>query len=205
MIIQVHPDNPNPRQIQQVVKLLREGGIIIYPTDTVYGLGCDITKPKAVEQIARIKEVKIEKANFSFICHNLSHLSGYTRPIENSVFKLMKRHLPGPFTFILPANTNVPSVFRNKKKTIGIRIPAHNIPLDIVKELGNPILTTSIHDFDKVIDYTTDPEEIHEALGHMVDLVIDGGYGHNVPSTVIDCTLSPPEIVRQGIGVIDEW
>jgi tRNA threonylcarbamoyl adenosine modification protein (Sua5/YciO/YrdC/YwlC family) len=205
MIIEVHPDNPNPRQIQQVVRLLREGGIIIYPTDTVYGLGCDITKPKAVEQIARIKDVKIEKANFSFICHNLSHVSGYTRPIENSIFKLMKRYLPGPFTFILPANTNVPAIFRNKKKTIGVRIPDHNIPLAIVRELGNPILTTSIHDFDKLIDYTTDPEEIHETLGNQVDLVIDGGYGHNVPSTVVDCTVSPPEIIRQGIGIIDEW
>jgi tRNA threonylcarbamoyl adenosine modification protein (Sua5/YciO/YrdC/YwlC family) len=204
MLLQVHPDNPGSRQIQQVVKILREGGIIIYPTDTVYGLGCDITKSRAVERIARIKDVKLEKANFSFICHNLSHLSGYTRPIENSTFKLMKRYLPGPFTFILPANGNVPVIFRNKKKTVGIRIPDNNIPIEIVRELGNPLLTTSIHDYDQIIDYTTDPEVIHENMGNLVDLVIDGGFGHNVPSTVVDCTLSPPEIIRQGLGVIEE-
>ncbi len=204
MLVQIHPDNPNQRQIQQVVNLLRDGGVIIYPTDTVYGLGCDITKSKAVERIARIKGVKLEKANFSFICHDLSHLSNYTRHIGNSTFKLMKRNLPGPFTFILHANSNIPSIFKNKKKTVGIRIPANNIPLTIVRELGNPILTTSIHDFDKVIDYTTDPELINENMGHLVDMIIDGGFGHNVPSTVIDCTVEPPEIVRQGLGVIEE-
>jgi tRNA threonylcarbamoyl adenosine modification protein (Sua5/YciO/YrdC/YwlC family) len=204
MLVQIHPDNPNPRQIQQVVSLLRDGGVIIYPTDTVYGLGCDITKSRAIERIARIKGVKLEKANFSFICHDLSHLSKYTRHIGNSTFKLMKRYLPGPFTFILDANSNVPGIFKNKKKTVGIRIPENNIPLEIVRELGNPLLTTSIHDTDKVIDYTTDPELIDENFGQLVDLIIDGGFGHNVPSTIIDCTVDPPKILRQGLGVIEE-
>ena len=169
MLIQIHPDDPSPRQIEKVVEVLRNGGIIIYPTDTVYGLGCDIFHARAVEKIARIKGVKIEKANFSFICHDLSHLSNYARNISNPVFKIMKHYLPGPFTFILEASGNVPKVFKNKKKTVGIRIPDHKIPLEIVKMLGNPLLTTSIHDYDKVIDYTTDPELIHDNLGHLVD------------------------------------
>jgi tRNA threonylcarbamoyl adenosine modification protein (Sua5/YciO/YrdC/YwlC family) len=204
MLIQIHPANPNSRQIQQVVKILRDGGVIIYPTDTVYGLGCDISKTKAVERIARIKGVSLRKANFSFICHDLSHLSNYTRQIGNSTFKIMRRHLPGPFTFILHANGNVPVIFKNKKKTVGIRIPDNNISIEIVRELGNPILTTSIHDYDEVIDYTTDPEIIHENMGNLVDLVIDGGYGHNVPSTVVDCTVNPPVVIRQGLGVLDD-
>ncbi len=191
-------------QIEKGISILKQGGLVAYPTDTVYGLGCDITKAKAVERIARIKGVKLEKANFSFICHDLSHLSNYTRHIGNSTFKLMKKYLPGPFTFILPAGGNVPGIFKNKKKTVGIRIPANNIPLAIVRELENPILTTSIHDYDEVIDYTTDPEIIHENFENLVDLVIDGGFGHNVPSTVIDCTIDPPEIVRQGLGIIEE-
>jgi tRNA threonylcarbamoyl adenosine modification protein (Sua5/YciO/YrdC/YwlC family) len=195
---------PSRRHIIQVVDLLRVGGVIIYPTDTVYGLGCDITKAKAVERIARIKGVKLQKANFSFICHDLSHLSSYAKHIDNSTFKIMKRNLPGPFTFILEANSNVPKIFKNKKKTVGIRIPDNNIPLEIVKELGNPILTTSIHDHDKVIDYTTDAELIHENMGNLVDLVIDGGYGNNMPSTVMDCTVNPPEILRHGLGELEE-
>lgn len=204
MLIRIHPDNPSPRQIDTVVEILKKGGIIIYPTDTVYGLGCDIFNAKAVEKIARIKGVKTEKAHFSFICHDLSHLSYYTRQISNPVFKIMKRYLPGPFTFILEASSNIPKIFKNKKKTVGIRIPNHNIPLEIVKKLGNPLLTTSIHDYDKVIDYTTDPEIIYENFGHIVDVIIDGGYGNNIPSTVIDCTLDPPEILRQGLGVYEE-
>ena len=203
MLIQIHPDDPSPRQIEKVVEVLRNGGIIIYPTDTVYGLGCDIFHARAVEKIARIKGVKIEKANFSFICHDLSHLSNYARNISNPVFKIMKHYLPGPFTFILEASGNVPKVFKNKKKTVGIRIPDHKIPLEIVKMLGNPLLTTSIHDYDKVIDYTTDPELIHDNLGHLVDMVIDGGFGNNVPSTVVNCTVEPPEIMRQGLGIFD--
>ena len=174
--MRIHPETPSQRQILKVVEILREGGVIIYPTDTVYGLGCDISKARAVERIARIRGVRLEKANFSFICHDLSHLSLYTRHISNPTFKLMKSYLPGPFTFILSASNNVPKVFKNKKKTVGIRIPDNNIPLEIVKELGNPILTTSIHDYDDVIDYTTDAELIYENMGHLVDLVIDGGY-----------------------------
>lgn len=200
MLIAIHPDNPNPRQVKQVVDVLRQGGVIIYPTDTVYGLGCDITNQKAVERIARIKGVKPDKANFSIICSDLSHISDYTRHLGNNVYRAMKRHLPGPYTFILPAVNSLPKPFKNKKKTIGIRIPAHNIPLEIVKELGNPIVTTSIHDADKIIDYTTDPELIHENFEKLVDVVIDGGYGNNVPSTVLDCTNNDIEIIRQGMG-----
>lgn len=203
MLIRVHPDNPNEREINKIVDLLKCGGIIIYPTDTVYGLGCDINNPKAVERIARIKGVKLEKANFSFVCYDLSHLSDFTRPLSNDIFKLMKRNLPGPFTFILEANNNVPKLFKSKKKTVGIRIPSHNIPRMIVKELGNPIMSTSIHDTDDVIEYTTDPELIHERYENLVDAVIDGGYGNNVPSTVVDCTVNGYEIIRQGIGELE--
>lgn len=187
----------------EVVNILRKGGVIIYPTDTVYGLGCDISKAKAVERIARIKGVRLEKSNFSFICYDLSHMSLYTKHISNPIFKQIKKHLPGPFTFILEANSNVPKIFKHKKKTVGIRIPDHAIPLTIVRELGNPILTTSIHDADDILDYTTDAELIHDNMGHLVDLVIDGGYGHNVPSTVVDVTVSPPVILRQGLGVFE--
>lgn len=204
MLIRIHPETPDLRQILNVVEVLKKGGVIIYPTDTVYGLGCDISKARAVERIARIKGIRIEKANFSFICHDLSHLSTYTRQISNPTFKLMKRYLPGPFTFILESSSNVPKIFKNKKKTVGIRIPANNIPLDIVRELGNPILTTSIHDHDSVIDYTTDAELIHENMGNLVDLVIDGGYGNNVPSTIVDCTKEPPVILRQGLGEFED-
>lgn len=203
MLLRIHPDNPDPRQLTKVVEVLKNSGVIIYPTDTVYGLGCDISKSRAIERIARLKGIKIEKANFSFICHDLSHLSAYTRHIDNSTFKLMKRNLPGPFTFILDANNNVPKLFKNKKKSIGIRIPDHNIAIDIVRLLGNPILTTSIHDVDRILDYTTDPELIHENMGDLVDLVIDGGYGNITPSTVVNCTVSPPEIIRQGLGLLE--
>jgi tRNA threonylcarbamoyl adenosine modification protein (Sua5/YciO/YrdC/YwlC family) len=204
MLIQIHPDNPAPRQIQKVVEILRKGGVIIYPTDTIYGLGCDIFNSKAVERIARIKGVSVEKANFSFICHDLSHLSDFVRNLDNHTFKLMKNYLPGPFTFILEASSKVPKLFKNKKKTVGIRIPKHNIPLEIVKELGNPLLTTSIHDRDELIEYTTDPELIHENLINLVDLVIDGGYGKNIPSTIIDCTGDYPVAVRKGLGIFEE-
>lgn len=204
MLIRIHPDNPDPRQISKVVEILKQGGVIVYPTDTVYGIGCDISKSKAIERIARIKGIRPEKANFSFICHDLSHLSAFTRHINNPTFKMMKRNLPGPFTFILEANNNVPRIFKNKKKTIGIRIPDHNIPLDIVKSLGKPIVTTSLHDTDLILDYTTDPELIHENMGSQVDLVIDGGYGNNVPSTIVDCTSYPYSIIREGLGELEE-
>jgi tRNA threonylcarbamoyl adenosine modification protein (Sua5/YciO/YrdC/YwlC family) len=204
MLVSIHPENPDSRKISMVVDILRTGGVIIYPTDTVYGLGCDIFNSKAVERVARIKGINPEKANFSFICRDLSHLSDFTRQISNHTFKIMKRYLPGPFTFILEANSKVPKLFKNKKKTVGIRIPDHNIPLEIVRMLGNPILTTSIHDVDKIIDYTTDPELIHENMGNLVDLVIDGGYGNIIPSTIIDCTSDIPKIIRQGSGKFEE-
>ncbi len=204
MLLKIYPENPNPKDIRQVVDVLRNGGIIIYPTDTVYGLGCDITNAKAVEMVARYKGVKVEKSNFSFICSNLSQLSDFTRPVSNQVFKLLKRYLPGPFTFILHANSNVPKYFKGKKKTVGIRIPDNSIITEIVRELGNPIMSTSIHDEDEIIEYTTDPELIHEKFIDIADLVIDGGYGNNIPSTIIDCTEEIPVIVRQGKGIFED-
>ncbi len=202
MKVRLFNENPNSRQIGKVCEILREGGVIIYPTDTVYGIGCDIYKPRAIERIAQIKNIRPEKANFSFIVNDLSHLSEYTRILNNRVFKLMKALLPGPFTFILPANSQVPKILKNKKKTVGIRIPDNNIILEIVKELGHPILTTSIHDGDKIVEYTTDPETIYDNFMDKVDLMVDGGYGGNVPSTIIDCTTEEPVIVRQGLGVL---
>jgi tRNA threonylcarbamoyl adenosine modification protein (Sua5/YciO/YrdC/YwlC family) len=202
MLIKIHPKNPSPRQIKTVVECLYDGGIIIYPTDTVYGLGCDIFKSKAVEKIALIKGIKKEKANFSFICHDLSQLSDYTKPISNEIYKLMKTSLPGPFTFILNANNKVPKLFQSKKKSVGIRIPDNNIISEIVKELGNPIMSTSIHDEDEIIEYTTDPELIHEKYENIVDIVIDGGYGDNEASTIVDCTTDEIMILREGKGIL---
>lgn len=203
MIRKIYPQNPNPQEIDRVVEILRNGGVIIYPTDTVYGLGCDITKGKAIDRIAQIKGIDPEKTRFSFIVNDLSHLSDYTKPINNQVYKLMKRNLPGPFTFILEANNNVPKILKSKKKTVGIRIPDNSIIQEIVRVLGNPILTTSVHSGDTILDYTTDPELIHEEMGHRVDLVIDGGFGNNVPSTVVDCTGPEIEIIREGLGVLE--
>jgi len=202
MLIKIHPENPGLRQIKTVVECLYDGGIIIYPTDTVYGLGCDIYKSKAVEKIAFIKGIKKEKANFSFICHNLSQLSDYTKPIGNEIYKLMKASLPGPFTFILNANNKVPKLFQSKKKSVGIRIPDNNIVSEIIKELGNPIMSTSIHDEDEIIEYTTDPELIHEKYKNTVDIVIDGGYGDNEASTIVDCTTDEIMILREGKGIL---
>ncbi|MHA7110142.1 L-threonylcarbamoyladenylate synthase [Sunxiuqinia elliptica] len=204
MLIKLYEENPNQREIEKVLEVLRSGGIIIYPTDTVYGIGCDITNARAVEKVAQYKNVKIEKSNMSFICSDLSHLSDYAKPISNSIFKLLKRNLPGPFTFILEANSNVPKYFKGKKKTVGIRVPDNNIIREIVRQLGNPILSTSIHDEDEVLEYTTDPELIHEKFENFADLVIDGGFGDNIPSTVIDCTSDIPEITRQGKGELEE-
>ena len=203
MLLKIHPDNPSQRQISRLVEILKKGGVIIYPTDTVYGLGCDIFNQKAVERVAKIKGVKIEKANFSFIFYDLSHLSDYARHVSNSIFKLMKYYLPGPYTFILEANNKIPKIFRARKKTIGIRIPDNNIVRNIVKDLGNPLLTSSIHDEDKLLDYTTDPELIYEQYKNKVDAVINGGYSNNEASTVIDCTKGEPEILRQGIGIFE--
>lgn len=204
MLLKIYPENPNPKDIRYVVDVLKNGGIIIYPTDTVYGLGCDVTNAKAVELVARYKNVKVEKSNFSFICSDLSHLSDFTKPVSNQVFKLLKYYLPGPFTFILNANSNVPKYFKGKKKTVGIRIPKNSIIIEIVRELGNPIMSTSIHDDDEIVEYSTDPELIHEKFTDIADLVIDGGYGDNVPSTIVDCTEEIPVIVRQGKGIFED-
>jgi tRNA threonylcarbamoyl adenosine modification protein (Sua5/YciO/YrdC/YwlC family) len=201
-LIRIYEENPNPKDIKKVVDILRNGGLVIYPTDTVYGLGCDITNTSALEKIAQIKGIKLAKANFSFICEDLSNLSDYVKQIDTQTFKILKRSLPGPYTFILPGNSNLPNVFK-KKKTVGIRVPNNNICRAIVKELGNPIVSTSIRDEDEVIEYTTDPELILEKWDKLVDLVIDGGYGDNIPSTVIDLTDSTPEVVRIGKGSID--
>ena len=202
MLVRLFNENPNPREIRKVADILKEGGIIIYPTDTVYGMGCDITNTKAVEKVARIKDIKIEKSNFSFICSDFSHLSLYTKPINNSIFKLIKKNLPGPFTFILEANNNVPKYFKGKKKTVGIRIPENNIIREIVTELGNPIMSTSIHDEDAILEYTTDPELIYEKYKDLVDIVIDGGHGEFTPSTIVDCTGNDIEILREGKGIL---
>jgi len=204
MLIRLYDENPNLKELLKVVDILRDGGVIIYPTDTIYGIGCDITKPKAVERIARIKNLKPGKADFSFIFYDLSNISDYCRPIPNGIFKLMKKNLPGPFTFILNANSNIPKLFRSTKKSIGIRIPQNNIIREIVRELGNPILSTSVHDDDTIVEYTTDPELIHEKYGELVDLVIDGGFGGNIPSTVIDCIGNEPVITRYGKGELIE-
>lgn len=200
----MHPENPAERQVRQIVEILKEGGVIIYPTDTVYGIGCDIYKPKAIERVAQIKGIKPEKANFSIICYDLSHISDFTRPIDNNIFKLMKRNLPGPFTFILEANINVPKILKSNRKSIGIRVPDNKIIREIVKELDNPIITTSLKTNDEIIEYNTDPELIFEEYRNLVDAVIDGGYGGLVASTVVDCTVNPPEIVRMG-NYEPEW
>ena len=200
MLLRIHPDSPSQRQIKKVVDCLNDGGIIIYPTDTVYGLGCSIYKTKAVERIAQLKGIKKEKANFSFICYDLSHISDFTKPISNDVFKLMKSSLPGAFTFILDANNKVPKLFQSKKKTVGIRVPDNNIIREIVRELGHPIMSSSVHDEDEIIEYTTDPELIYEKFKNIADIVIDGGYGDNEVSTIVNCTGDEIEIIREGKG-----
>lgn len=200
--IKIYNENPNPKEIDKVVSVLKNGGLIIYPTDTVYGLGCDITNTKGLERIARIKNIKLAKANLSFICNDLSHMSDYVKQIDTPTYKILKRALPGAYTFVLPGNNNLPRAFKNKK-TVGIRVPDNNIIREIVKELGNPIISTSIRDEDDVIEYTTDPELIYEKWQNIVDLVIDGGYGGNQPSTVIDLSKDEIEIVREGKGSLE--
>jgi len=201
-IIKLYNENPNERDIDKVVKVLRNGGLIIYPTDTVYGLGCDFTNTKALEKIAKIKGVKLEKANFSFVCNDLSHLSDYVKQIDTPTYKILKRALPGPYTFVLPGSNTLPKVFK-KKKTVGIRVPDNNIARALVEALGNPIISTSIRDDDDVIEYTTDPELIYEKWKDIVSLVIDGGYGDNEASTVIDLTNPEPFVIREGKGSLD--
>jgi tRNA threonylcarbamoyl adenosine modification protein (Sua5/YciO/YrdC/YwlC family) len=203
MFLKIYPQNPNPKAVQQVADCLRNGGIVIFPTDTIYGMGCDIYKPKAVEKIISIMGNRKKKTTLSFICHDLSQLSDFTTPIDNHIFKAMKRALPGPYTFILNANNHVPKIIHGAKKTVGIRVPDNNIIRDIVEELGHPVFSTSIRDDDEIVEYTTDPELIYEKYGELVDMVVDGGYGDNVPSTVVDCTSGEIEIVREGKGEVD--
>lgn len=203
MLIRIYNENPNPKQIRQIVDLLEVGGIIIYPTDTVYAMGCDILATKTIEKIARLKGLNPKNPELSLIFHDMSQLSEYTIIRDNTLFKLLKRNLPGPFTFIVQANNQIPKLFKNKKKTVGIRIPDNNIVLELVRELGRPIITTSIHDPDEVIEYTTDPELIHEKYHDFADIVIDGGFGNNEASTIIDCTGEKIEVLRQGSGVLE--
>ena len=200
--LKIYPENPNEAAIKKVVDVLKNGGLIIYPTDTVYGLGCDIRNTKALERIAKIKGIKLEKANFSFVCHDLSNISDYTKQFDTGTFKILKRALPGPYTFILEGNNNLPKEFK-KKSTVGIRVPNNAIAIEIVKQLGNPIVSTSIHDDDEILEYSTDPELIFEKWQNLVDMVIDGGYGDNVGSTIIDLTGNNPVIIREGKGSLD--
>ncbi|HOK62110.1 MAG: L-threonylcarbamoyladenylate synthase [Tenuifilum sp.] len=199
LYIPMHPQNPNPRDIDRVVAVLQRGGVVIYPTDTVYGIGCDITNVKAVERVIKLKGLKPKDAHFSFICKDLSNIADFAK-VSNPTFKLMKKNLPGPFTFVLPGLHRVLDYFLSKRKTVGIRIPNHQIPLELVDRLGNPILTTSLKDSDEVVEYTTDPELIYENYKHLVDVVIDGGVGGNIPSTIVDCSGDEPIILREGLG-----
>ncbi|QMU65204.1 MAG: threonylcarbamoyl-AMP synthase [Flavobacteriaceae bacterium] len=201
-LIKIYNENPNQKEINKVVKVLQNGGLVIYPTDTVYGLGCDITNIRALEKIAKIKGVKLDKANFSFVCNDLSHLSDYVKQINTSTYKILKRALPGPYTFVLPGSNSLPKIFK-KRKTVGIRVPDNNIARALVVALGNPIVSTSIHDEDDVLEYTTDPELIYEKWNTIVDIVIDGGYGDNQASTVIDLTDNDPKIIREGKGGLE--
>lgn len=202
ILVRIFEENPSEREIEKVVTILRKGGLIIYPTDTVYGLGCDITNTKAMEKVAKIKGVKLAKANFSFICSDLSNLSDYVKQIDTPTYKILKKGLPGPYTFVLPSSNNLPKAFKNKK-TVGIRVPNNNIIRELVEKLGNPIVSTSIYDEDDLIEYTTDPELIFEKWGKQVDVVIDGGFGGNIPSTVIDLSDGEISILREGKGETD--
>ncbi|HEY0654156.1 MAG TPA: L-threonylcarbamoyladenylate synthase [Chryseosolibacter sp.] len=199
-LVKIHPVNPETRKIERVVAKLKDGGIVIYPTDTIYGIGCDLFNKKAVERLCHILAIKPQKLNLSFICADISQISEYVKRIDTPVFKILKKHLPGPYTFILESSSKVPKVLDVNKKTVGIRIPDHAIPQLMVQHLGNPLITSSIKDEDKIKEYTTDPEEIYTDLKNVVDIVIDGGIGNNVPSTIVDCTKEPMEIIRQGLG-----
>ncbi|WP_367389334.1 L-threonylcarbamoyladenylate synthase [Lewinella sp. LCG006] len=205
MLLEIHPDNPSERKIRQVVDLLEKDGVIIYPTDTVYALGCDLLSKKGLERIARIRGINPSKARFSFICENFSQLSEYAAQIDNEIFRLMKQLLPGPYTFILKASHQVPKIIQGRRASIGVRVPDNNIPLEIVRMLGRPIITASLKtdQEEDILEYLTDARDIDDRFGKLVDLIIDGGAGRNDGSTVIDCTTSPPELIRQGIGPID--
>jgi tRNA threonylcarbamoyl adenosine modification protein (Sua5/YciO/YrdC/YwlC family) len=204
-LIQINPENPQQKRIEEVAEILKKGGVIIYPTDTVYGIGCDIHNKAAVERVMQIKRIDPKNINLAFICYDLSHIAEYTRNLPTNVFKVMKKALPGPFTFILPASSKVPKMLGSKKNTVGIRIPDHNIPRLLVKELGNPIITSSVKDDDEVLEYSTDPELIFEKFQKLVDIVIDGGPGNLVASTVVDCTGGELEVIREGLGDIDQF
>ena len=205
MLLKIYPNNPNEKHLQQVVECLKDGGLIIYPTDTVYGLGCDIYQAKTIDRLCQIRNIKPDKANLSFICYDLSHLSDFVKPIDNSLFRILKHALPGPFTFILNANNKVPKLMHSNKKTVGIRVPDHPIARGIVNLLGNPIVSTSIHDDDDVLEYSTDPELIYEKYKDQVDIVIDAGYGELQASTVVDFTSDEPLILRQGKGDFERY
>jgi len=200
MLIKLYEESTNPKDIKTITECFNDGGVVIYPTDTVYALGCDINSRSGIERVARIKKIKAEKADFSFVFYDLSHISEFTKQFDTSTFKLLKRNLPGPFTFILEANNSIPKLFKNKKKTLGIRVPDNVICRSIMNQLERPIISTSIHDEDEVIEYTTDPELIYEKYQPLVDIVVDGGYGHNEASTIVDLTSGEAEIIRQGIG-----
>lgn len=202
-LLKIHPLNPEMRKINRVVDVLRNGGIVVYPTDTIYGIGCDLMNRKSIERLCKVMDIKPNKLDLSFICNDLTHISEYVKNLQTPVFKVLKKSLPGPFTFILESSSKVPKILDVTKKTVGIRIPDHNIPRTIVAELGNPLITSSIKDDDKIKEYTTDPEEIYEDFKNLVDIVIDGGAGGNVPSTVVDCTNGELVVVRQGLGEID--
>jgi tRNA threonylcarbamoyl adenosine modification protein (Sua5/YciO/YrdC/YwlC family) len=202
-LLQIHPKNPEPRKIARVVDVLKEGGIVIYPTDTIYGIGCDLMNRKSIERLCQIKNIKPHKLDLSFICNDLSHISDYVKRLDTPVFKLLKKALPGPFTFILESSSRVPKILDVNKKTVGIRIPDHPIPRALVAVLNNPLITSSIKDDDLIKAYTTDPEEIYEDFKQHVDIVIDGGAGGNIPSTVVDCTEGEFIIIRQGLGDLD--
>ncbi|EOR96139.1 Sua5 YciO YrdC YwlC family protein [Arcticibacter svalbardensis MN12-7] len=204
MLLKIYPENPNPKAIEQVVEVLKNGGLIIYPTDTIYGLGCDITNHKAIEKICQIRGIKLDKANFSFVCYDLQNIAEYIKPIDTATFRMLKKTLPGPFTFVFNASHKVPKMLSSKKKTVGIRVPDNDIAREIVKLLGNPIISTSIRDDDDILEYSTDPELIYEKYQDQVDIVIDGGYGENVASTVVDCTTDEFTILREGKGKLDE-
>ena len=202
MLLKIYPDNPNSKAIQQVVECLLDGGIIIYPTDTIYGIGCDIFKPKAIEKVISLQGLNKKRTSLTFICYDLSHLSDFTKPLDNQIFKMMKRTLPGPYTFVLEANSSVPKLLQSNKKTVGVRIPDNTIAREITRILEHPILSTSLKDDDDVLEYTTDPELIYERYGDRVDVVIDGGYGDNIPSTVVNCAFGACEVLREGKGDI---
>jgi tRNA threonylcarbamoyl adenosine modification protein (Sua5/YciO/YrdC/YwlC family) len=203
-LLKIHPLNPEGRKIGRVVQIVQQGGIVIYPTDTIYGIGCDLLNRKAIERLCHILQIKPQKLDLSFICSDLSQISEYVRRIETPVFKLLKKSLPGPYTFILESSSKVPRILDVNKKTVGVRIPAHAIPQNIVDQLGNPLITSSIKDEDRIKEYTTDPEEIYEDFKHVVDIVVDGGPGGNIPSTVVDCTTDEVQIIRQGLGEIGQ-